>query len=140
MPSSARKELDKNLQEINTLSEIHAALAGPKPGRKFDLEILNKGSIVMICGAWEAYCEDIIHEAISIIEQDCPSPDKLPKLLKKSAQSNVRKDTDEGAPWKLAESGWRNFIRQLSEIALKQHTGYFNTPKSTKLIDFFETV
>ena len=138
MSSAAKQNLDQNLDEIKMLSAMHAALAGPGPGRKFDLEMLNKAGVVMICGAWEAFCEDIIHEAIEIIVMDCPSPNKLPKLLRSAAQSNVRKDIDDSAPWKLAESGWRSFIKQLAQVALTQHTGHFNTPKSKKLIELFK--
>src|SRR6266404_6762364 len=64
MPSKAKMTFDQNCADVDRLLEIHADLAGPAPGRKFGVEVLNKSAVVLICAFWEAFVEVIVAEAL----------------------------------------------------------------------------
>jgi hypothetical protein len=64
MPSKSRIHFDENCEDVERLLTIHQDLAGNTPGRKYGVEVLNKSAIVLICAYWEAYNEDILHEAL----------------------------------------------------------------------------
>ena len=74
MPSKARQTLAENKDDLERLWELHGQEAGTNPGRKYNVDVLNRAAVVMVCAAWEAYCEDVVAEAIEIIAVDCKDP------------------------------------------------------------------
>ncbi len=78
MPSQARQTLDSNRDDLDRLWEIHEQESGTTRGRKYGVEVLNKAAVVLVCAAWEAYCEDIVQEAIHHLVDDCSDFNKLP--------------------------------------------------------------
>ena len=64
MPSNALNTLDANKSDLDRLWWFHGNVAGNTQGRKYGVEVLNKAVVVFVCAAWEAYCEDILLEAI----------------------------------------------------------------------------
>lgn len=139
MPSNARKTLEANKDDLDRLWEFHEQEAGIKPGRKYNVDVLNRAAVVMVCAAWEAYCEDIVAEAIAIIVQDCNDPAKLPIYLKTHIAKQVKTSPHDHAPWDMAGDGWRTVVRTNASSATKKLTGSWNTPKTTQVNDLFAT-
>lgn len=107
MPSQARKALDANLKDVEKLLDLHEEKGGKLRGRRFGLEVLNKSAIVLICACWEAYCEDLAAEALTLIVRHAKSADQLPKDLKKNVMKALAGRKDELAIWAIADGGWR---------------------------------
>jgi hypothetical protein len=55
MPNSkARRAFNESCADIDHLVDIHSRLTGEGPGRRYDVEVLNKAGIVLITAFWEA--------------------------------------------------------------------------------------
>ena len=48
----------------------HRAAGGVDPGRRYDVEGLNRAAILMLCAHLEGYLEDLMSEALSAIHTD----------------------------------------------------------------------
>lgn len=74
MPSDALKALADRLKDVDQLMNAQAAVAGPKRGRKFEVEGLNRAAVLMLCSHFEGYLEDVMAEAIRGINADLNAP------------------------------------------------------------------
>jgi hypothetical protein len=137
MPSTAFTTFQKNREDADALLDFHEEKSGDKPGRKFGVVPLNKAVIVFVCAAWEAYCEDIIAEAIDWIVTDCTDPKLLPKELRKHIAVQVRQDKNETAPWELALDGWKQVLRSNAAQFTVSLTRRWNTPKPPQVQELF---
>jgi len=137
MPSKALITFQENRKDADALLELHEEKSGDKPGRKFNVAHLNKAVVVFVCAAWEAYCEDIIAEAIEHIVADCSDPKLLPKELRKHIAAQVRSDKNEIAPWDLAMDGWKQLLKANATQFTVSLTGRWNTPKPTQVQELF---
>jgi hypothetical protein len=137
MASKARNTLDANGSDIERLHEIHAQAAGEGKGRKHHVEVLNKAAVVFVCAAWEAFCEDLVQEAIDHLVADCTDPKALPLSLRKAVADAVRTEKHEQAPWEMAGEGWRVLVKSNATKAVQKLTGSWNTPKSGPVRDLF---
>jgi len=139
MPSKARTTLAANKDDLDRLWELHEQEAGNKPGRKYNVDVLNRAAVVMVCAAWEAYCEDIVSEAIALIAQDCKDPASLPAYLKTHVGKRIKTSPHDHAAWDMAGDGWRNVVTANAADAVKKLTGSWNTPKTAQVNDLFGT-
>jgi hypothetical protein len=139
MPSKARTTLAANKDDLDRLWELHEQEAGTKPGRKYNVDVLNRAAVVMVCAAWEAYCEDIVTEAIAMIAADCQDPTLLPVYLKTHVARRVKTSPHDHAPWDMAGDGWRTLLSTNASDAVKKLTGSWNTPKTAQVNDLFST-
>ena len=76
-----RSHLDNlysNIKEVNRLLEIHEQVSGTAPGRRRDVEILNKSGIVLLVACWESYIEDLAQLTFDTIYKAATSPDAFP--------------------------------------------------------------
>jgi hypothetical protein len=137
VPSKAFATFQENRKDAEALLDIHEEKSGDKPGRKFGVEPLNKATIVFVCAAWEAYCEDIVAEAIDAIVADCQDPKLLPKELRKHITAQVRQDKNETAPWELAVDGWKQVLKMNAAQFTVNLTGRWSTPKPTQVQELF---
>src|SRR4051812_72765 len=64
------EQLLANMRETQRLMEIHTEVAGGGPGRKHDVEVLNKSAIVLSVACWEAFVEDLAELALRAIVDD----------------------------------------------------------------------
>ena len=48
-----------NLSQIVRLLDIHTHLTGAGPGRRRDVQVLNKSAVLLLVATWEAYVEDL---------------------------------------------------------------------------------
>jgi hypothetical protein len=140
MPSKSRARFDENCKDVERLLQIHLDLAGNTPGRKYGVAVLNKSAIVMICAYWEAYNEDVLHEAIEHVAAHAASADRLPPHLREVVAKTLRSDQNKLAVWDLAGDGWRKVLTNNLQECLRRATDGFNTPKSGKLEWLFRDV
>lgn len=138
MPSKARQALNENLADIDRLLELHASEGGDGPGRRFNLEVLNKSAIVLLTSFWEAYCEDIAEEALEHIVQNCESSAALPLDIKKIIAKELKNDPNEVAIWQISDDGWKKFLSDRLQALQEQRNRKLNTPKYGNIDDLFE--
>jgi hypothetical protein len=108
---------------------IHAKLTGEGPGRRRNVEVLNKSAIIFICASFEAFVETLASEAFQHLVLDAKSADDLPKPIRKAIAESLKRDKNELRAWDLAGEGWRVVGEQYRESVIKSYTGPFNTPK-----------
>jgi hypothetical protein len=125
MPSDAFDKFNWNIQEVERLEEAYDALSPNGQGRRA-LGHITKSALVMLCAAWELYCEDVILESIKFINSRLNDPALLPKDVKKKISSSISNDKNELACFKLAGDGWKSVYYSLA----KNEIARFNTPKS----------
>ncbi|MES0166209.1 HEPN domain-containing protein [Mesorhizobium sp. M0027] len=139
MASKARTAFDKNAGDIRRLLELHQQVGGEARGRRYGLEVLNKSAMVLITAFWEAYCEDIASEGLESIVNNAKSADSLPTELKKIVAKKIKSNTHELEVWKVADDGWRQYLKEhLSELK-EARDRRLNTPKSPQIDELFNS-
>jgi len=139
MASKARAAFDDNAEDIERLIELHEDAGGTDPGRRYGLEVLNKSAIVLITAFWEAYCEDIAAEGLEHIVKHAKSADAIPDELKKIVAKKLAGESHELAVWKIADDGWRQYLKGHLEDLKKERDRRLNTPKTTQIDELFKT-
>jgi len=139
MPSEARTAFDKNLEDIERLMELHEQEGGTSPGRRYNLEVLNKSAIVLITSYWEAYCEDIAAEALARIVKKAKNSDVLPTQLKKLVAKELEKDKNELAIWEVADGKWKGYLQSRMAKLQETRNRKLNTPKTDNIDQLFES-
>ncbi|KRG50799.1 hypothetical protein ARC63_00020 [Stenotrophomonas geniculata ATCC 19374 = JCM 13324] len=139
MPSQARIAFDKNLQDVENLLTLHATVGGAKPGRRYDLEVLNKSAIVLLTSFWEAYCEDIAAEGLECIVANAASAEALPKEIKKIVARKLKADVNDLAIWSVSDDKWRQYLRDHMASLKEARDRKLNTPKWKNIDDLFES-
>lgn len=138
MPSKAREAFEDNCKDVERLMEIHVDVSGDGPGRKHGVEVLNKSAIVLMCAAWEAYCEDLASEAVEHLVTHAKDASVLPKVLRKQIAKELEGDSDEAAIWRIADDGWRGLLKsRLSDITERRNRK-LNAPKTSNIEALFE--
>lgn len=138
MASSARQEFRDNYRDVERLLEIHSELAGDTPGRKHGVEVLNKSAIVLMCAVWEAYCEDIAAEAVEHLVEHAADASGLPKALRRNVAKELKADLNDSALWRLADDGWRTYLRGRTKAMAEERNRNLNTPKTDKIKELFD--
>ena len=118
-----------SLTEVNRLLEIHSELTGTASGRRRNVAILHKSSVLFLCAAFEAFIEILATEAFHHIVAEAAQPSVLPVAIRRSIALALRDDRNELAPWALAAEGWRVKCDTHKEIVVRKFTGTFNSPK-----------
>lgn len=108
---------------------IHAKLTGTGPGRRRNVEVLNKSAILFTCAAFEAFIETLASEAFHHLVSDAADPSALPKPIRKAIAEHIRGDKNELRMWDLAGDGWRRVGQQYKDAVIAKYTGPFNSPK-----------
>ncbi len=140
MPSKALEALCQNWTDIERLLEFHEEKSGTAPGRKFGLEVLNKSSIVLITAFWEAFCEDLVDEALRHIIKFAPNADSLPVQFRKDIAAELKRDPHGLKIWELSGEGWRIYLVARAD-ELKQNRDFnWMTPKAEKVDKLFNEV
>jgi hypothetical protein len=139
MSSRALATYDRSRKDVEELLTLHAERGGDLPGRRWDpaLEVLNKSAIVLITALWEAYCEDVVAEALEHILQH-GSLDALPKSLRQQVAEELKKDLNELAVWQLAGDGWRSLLLDRLAKMREDRNWNFNSPSTAKVNELFK--
>jgi hypothetical protein len=130
MPSKARKLFDANVQDIQRLLDLHLQAGGSGVGRRHGLEVLNKAAIVLITAYWEAYCEDLATEALAHLVENAKSSAVLPKRFRRQIADDLKKAEHELEVWKIADDGWKRYVKDRLEDFKGKRNWDFNTPKT----------
>lgn len=138
MPTKARDSFDESAKEVDRLLGIHTEIGGDTPGRKYDLEVLNKSGIVLITAIWEGFCEDLASEGLDHIVTHATKPDQLPKELRKRIARELREDKNDLAVWDLAATGWKKYLKLRGQKLTEERNRRLNTPRTSNIDDFFQ--
>jgi hypothetical protein len=125
--------LTSNVVEVDHLLSLHPALSSRKPGRKHNVEVINKSCVVLLCACWEAYVEDLavaaLEEMINVGGSHSIFP---PKVLERVAS------TVQGPKaWDLAGDGWRQVMKDNLQTVLAKTIQALNSPKTINVDDLF---
>jgi hypothetical protein len=135
--SEAARTFATSSEEVAQLRTIHEDRSGIGKGRR-DLEVLNKSGIVLLCAFWEAYCEDVVDQALNHLLDHLQNPSALPESLRKQIAKELRKEENELSPWWLAGDGWRAHLRTRM-TALSQHRSrQWSNPSASKVDEWFK--
>ncbi|QEV00877.1 hypothetical protein CP971_17920 [Streptomyces viridifaciens] len=94
--------------------------------------------MVMTCASWEAFCEDLVAEALRHLADHAPDGAALPKEVKKTLKKILLDDQNELAIWGLADDGWRTVLRDRATALSADGDSSLNTPKPAQLKTFFQ--
>lgn len=123
----------ENLAEVNLLIDIHAEIAGPGPGRKYDVEVLNKSAVVLVVACWEAFVEDLATAALTHLVHCGKDHTVFPqKVLDKIGSKHSGP-----AAWKLAGNGWKKVLKDNLVEMVAKTIGKLNTPRSSQVDELF---
>jgi hypothetical protein len=129
---------NSNVAEVLRLLEIHEELTGTGPGRRSQVEILNKSGIVLLVACWEAYVEDLAEIAFEFLFARAKSPDAFPAKVLTLASRELREAADQRRVWELAGDGWRTVLERHHTAVLQANIGTLNTPKPEQIDALFQ--
>ena len=140
MTSNSRKEFDENFEDIEMLLDIEGGLRlfDKEDGKSSEdvIDVLYRSAIVLMVSHWEAYVEDICSEALKVLVSNTKEASKLPKEIKKQVAKEVEKTKNEIELWKLADKGWKKYLKNRLGSFKERRDRSFNTPKSTQTEEF----
>lgn len=139
MPTSQDpiEKLVDNVQEVERLLEIHGQLAGDSPGRKYNVEVLNKSAIVLLVACWEAFIEDLADDCFEHLINASKKSDSIPSKVKSLVARKLSDSPNDLDVWQLAGRGWRRALAQHKQTILEKYTGRLNTPKPDQIDRLF---
>lgn len=123
------------LTEVGRLLDIHGALTGRGPGRRHNVEILNKSAVVFLCASFEAFVERLASDAYSSIVNSADNHSQLPLRVRQLIAKQIKESRHDLQPWLLAGDGWRAIVEEHRSATLKRHVGHFNTPKMANIVE-----
>jgi hypothetical protein len=130
--------LRRNLDEIKNIIKIHKSCVGATPGRKYDVEVLNKAAVVLLVATWEAFVEDLASASFDVILEDAESPKVFTKKVLGMVTRIMMKEEDDSRVWDLANDGWKNVLEEYRDSVLDRYVGKLNTPKPNQIDKLFE--
>ncbi len=138
MSSIAKQNFDQNKQDVASLWAIHQEIAGAGPGRKRDVEVINRSAMIFITACWESYIEDVAKESFEFILQHMTGAQSVPAKLKAFVAAPYLEQKDPRKVWELADSGWKTILIGRKNEILNEWLGHFNTPKTAQIDQLFE--
>jgi len=123
--------------QVDRLLSIHSAVGGSRPGRRHQLEILNKSAIVLACAFWEAFVEDLAADALLHLAKYADTAQDLPQELRKSVLNDLKASKHELAMWDIADDNWRELLRDRARKIVEVRDRTLSNPSSGKVDDFF---
>jgi HEPN superfamily RiboL-PSP-like protein len=123
------KGLIQNVTEVQRLMQIHEQVSRATPGRKHDLEVLNKSGIVLLVACWEAFVEDLATVAFDGMLAHASDHNVFPADVLARASRGLKGSQDNREGWKLAGTGWKSVLADHRTDVLNEYIGKFNTPK-----------
>lgn len=137
MPSMARSNLERTGSEIRDFYAVHQ-LVKDMPAIRRKLDILNKGTIVLLSAIWEGFCEDLTAEALLLLVDGAPDAAALPIPLQRIVARELKQSPHELAVWRLAGDGRRNVLHTRLSYLQHERNRRLNTPTSTNIDGFFK--
>ena len=133
--SSAYQAFESNRADVDRLLEVHRDLSGKGRGRRYGMAVLNKSAVVLLCAAWEAYCEDLVSEVVEHFVSQAPEAKILPTVLRKRIATEL--SSDKMQMWTLAGDGWRLVLsKRLGDLKVERDRK-LNTPRTSQIRELF---
>ena len=123
----------QNLAEVERLLTIHSQISGDAPGRKYQVEVLNKSGIVLLSACWEAFVEDLVSAAFDFMLSNAIDHTKFPDKVLTLASNSLKKAPDDRRLWDLAGEGWITVLETHKQKTLDNYIGNFNTPRAENI-------
>jgi hypothetical protein len=120
------------------LLELHSVFGGPGPGRRVDIEVLNKSAIVLLTACWESFVEDTASSAFEILLGRAPDHSVIPTKVLTEASRVLKSDDDDRAVWRLAGTGWRRVLLDHKETVCGRYLRNFHTPRTAQVDQLLE--
>jgi len=130
----------KNLEEVQRLLDIHTKVAGKKPGRKHNVEVLNKSAIVLLVACWEAFVEDLAEDAFSILLRRAKTHSTFPAKVLSEAARPLHDSKNPCDIWRVAGAGWKTVLKEHKAVLFERYTGKLNTPRPTQVDAIYEAL
>lgn len=137
MTSLAESSFVNNCEDIDELLRIHAEVSGESPGRRRKLGPLRELTIVLLTAFWEAFCEDLVAEALQHLVAHAPDHQALPVELQKQVARELEADKNALAVWKLAGDGWRTVLADRLESMQELRNRRLSNPGTRQVNDLF---
>lgn len=134
------QRFEKNINEVKRLLEIHKQLAGNAPGRKYNVEVLNKSAIVLLVACWEAFIEDLASSAFKFMLAHAADHTAFPDDVLAIASKKLKSAQDNREVWRLAGIGWRSVLEEHRADLFKEYIGKLNTPKPKQVDGLFSSL
>jgi HEPN superfamily RiboL-PSP-like protein len=137
-PNQAHDNLQKNLEEVIRLLQIHTILTGSGPGYKHKVEVLNKSAIVLLVACWESFVEDLAERAFDNLINKTKDPSLFPKKVLGHCGKSLKDEKNDTSVWRLAGQGWKTVLKDYKLSILKKYTGSLNTPDTKQIENIYE--
>jgi hypothetical protein len=139
MPDPIQK-FEANILEVKRLREIHKSLTGNLPGRKHNVEVLNKSAVVLLVACWEAFVEDLATAAFNFVLANAADHTSFPNDVLALSSRRLKAAADNREVWRLAGTGWRDVLVAHKDELFKDHIGKLNTPKPKQIDSLFASL
>lgn len=123
--------LRQSVAEVRRLVDIHTHLTGTGPGRRYDVQVLNKSAILLTVATWESCIEALVTGAAAFMAEELETSNAVPTRLSTVIASRLKAQKHDGAVWGLADSGWREYIKLEAADRIKR----LNTPSAQNIDD-----
>lgn len=127
------ENLIENVKEVDRLLEIHSQITTKGPGRKHNVAVLHKSSVVLLVACWEAFIEDLAGAALEQMIKTAKNHGVFPD----SVLERIGSKCSGPKAWNLAGDGWRTELRSNLKEVLARTTGALNTPKTEQVDNLF---
>jgi RiboL-PSP-HEPN len=138
MSSNAKTKFDQNKKDIDRLWNIHQEITGGGPGRKYDVDVINRAAIVFITACWESFVEDLATESFDFLINNVSKALDIPSKVRDIATKQMFTQQDSRKVWELADSGWRRVIIDHKTDVIKRWIDSLNTPRTAQVNTLFE--
>ena len=116
--------LRSNVAEVKRLVAVHAQLTGTGPGRRYDVQVLNKSAILLVVATWESFIESLVLTSSGFVAEEVKEISQLPKGPKSAISHRLKSDNHNEAIWSLAGDGWKEQLI----VEAKERIRRLNTP------------
>ena len=123
-----------NLAEVTRLLDVHRQLTGTGPGRRRDVQVLNKSAVLLLVATWEAYVEDLAISACRFVVEHATSFRDLPEIALVKTSRRLINEKHDNSIWKLASDGWKNELLAQVEI----ETSRLHSPDAPNVDKLFQ--
>ncbi len=128
----------ENLKDVDRLLDFHVKIAGGTRGRKYEVEVLNKGALVLLVACWEAFVEEVAGSAFEFLLNNATNHSVFPAKVLSLASEPLRKAQDGREVWQLAGDGWKKVLIDHRDRTLSKSINGFNTPRAENIDRLYE--
>lgn len=130
--------LRENIDEFDQLIGVHEKLYGSSPGRRVEMQVVNKSCIVLLLACWETFIEDMAENFFNQILDNSTNPFVFPDQVLASIYKEVKKRNARDF-WRVSGDGWKDAFYEHKDKVLKSYIekNAFNTPSPNNINRLF---